>query len=52
MRNRCPSYVDVVIVTKLNESVPCEQCAIVGDDGIHDTVTMYNLLNEFDRLAG
>ena len=49
MSHCSPSYVDLLFITEVDKSAPCELGAIVGNDRVHDPIPVDNLLDELDR---
>jgi hypothetical protein len=43
---------DVVVFAEVQELLPSELCAIVGDDGVRDPKAMDNVCEERHRLLG
>jgi D-serine dehydratase len=44
MSHCSPSYVDMLFITNVDKSAPCELSVVVGDDHVHDPIPVYNLL--------
>ena len=52
MRYGGPVDADVMFITKLEELLPCELCAIVYDDGVRDSKAMDDVEEEQYGLLG
>jgi hypothetical protein len=47
-----PVHTDVVVLAEVQELLPNELCAIVGDDGVRDPKAMDDVGEERHRLLG
>ena len=52
MRHGGPIDADVVFIAELEEFLPGELCAIVRDDGVHNSKTMDDVKEEQHGLLG
>ena len=49
---RRPSHSNAIVIAELKKLLPGEECAIVGDHGVQDHKSTYDVEEEFHRIFG